>query len=173
MANTFELISAYTASTSVSSISFTSIPSTYTDLVLKLSARQSTAAIANDVTVQFNATASGNSNRYIYGDSASAGSGNAGYTPSLNYISIGVGNNATANTFGNVEVYLPNYASSNYKSFSADSVGESNGTSSVFQLMVAGLWSSTSAINQITITAASSANFLQYSTAYLYGVKNA
>lgn len=171
MPNTYTLISSYVATGSVSSITFSSIPSIYTDLCLKLSARQSNAAIANDVTIQFNATASGNSNKYLYGDSANPGTGTNGYTPSLNYISIGVGNNATANTFGNVEVYLPNYSNSNYKSFSVDSVGESNNSTSVFQLMVAGLWSSTSAINQITMAAASSANFLQYSTAYLYGIK--
>ena len=173
MANTYTLIASNTVgSGGVSTFSFSSIPSTYTDLKFVMSARQATAAVAADVTVQFNATASGNSNIYMYSQGGSVGSAANGYTPSLNYIAIGVGNNATANTFGNVEMYIPNYASSNYKSFSADGVGESNQTTGVFTLTVAGLWSSTSAINQITVAPATAVNFLQYTTFYLYGIKN-
>jgi len=156
---------------SAASVTFNNIPqSGYTDLKFVMSARQSTAAVAADVLVTFNGSTSSNSNRYLYGDSASAGSGSNGYTPSSNYIAIGVGNNATANTFGSVEMYIPNYLSSNNKSFSVDSVGESNATSSVFQFMLAGLWSSSAAINQITVTPASSQSFLQYSTFSLYGL---
>lgn len=173
MPNTYTLIASSTVGAGgVSTFSFNSIPSTYTDLKFVMSARQATAAIAADVTVVFNGASSNNSNKYLLGDSVNASAGTNGYTPSLNYISIGVGNNATANTFSNVEMYIPNYASSNNKSFNVDSVGESNSSTSVFQLMVAGLWSSTSAINQITVAPATAVNFLQYTTFYLYGIKN-
>jgi hypothetical protein len=171
MANTYTLINSSTVgSGGVSTFSFSSIPSTYTDLKFVMSARQSTASIAADVTVVFNGASANNSNKYLYGDGTSANSGTNGYTPSLNYISIGVGNNATANTFSNVEMYVPNYAGSNNKSFSVDSVGESNQSTSVFQIMIAGLWSSSSAINQITVAPATAVNFLQYTTFYLYGI---
>lgn len=156
---------------SASTVTFANIPqSGYTDLKLVMSARQSTASIAGDVTIQFNNSSSSNSNKYVYGDGANTGTGTNGYTPSLNYASIGVGNTATANTHSNVEVYIPNYTSSDYKSFNAHSVGESNSSSSVFQLLVAGLWSSASAINQITLAPVSSQSFLQYSTFSLYGL---
>ena len=170
MAN-YVLLETISLSSNTASVTFDNIPqSGYTDLKFVMSARQSTAAVAADVLVTFNGSTANHSNRYLLGDSASASSGFNGYTPSSNYIAIGVGNNATANTFGNVEMYIPNYLSSNNKSFSVDSVSESNGTSSVFQLMLAGLWSSSAAINQITVTPASSQSFLQYSTFSLYGL---
>jgi hypothetical protein len=78
---------------------------------------------------------------------------------------------ATASTFNNADLYIPNYAGSNNKSFSIDSVSENNGTAAVASLF-AGLWSQTAAITSITLTSRNG-NFDQYSTAYLYGVNNA
>ena len=78
----------------------------------------------------------------------------------------------TASTFANGEIYIPNYAGSTYKSLSADSVTETNATGAV-RAFHATLWSNTAAINQITLTPDAGGNFVQYSTAYLYGVKNA
>jgi hypothetical protein len=76
----------------------------------------------------------------------------------------------TASTFANNEVTIPNYTSSNFKSYSVDSVTENNATQA-YAIFVAGLWSNTAAITSITL-GLSSANFVQYSTAYLYGIKN-
>ncbi len=78
----------------------------------------------------------------------------------------------TANTFSNVELYIPNYTSNNYKSISQDQVRENNSTTNTNSLMAL-LWSDTSAINQITLIPFSSGTFDQYSTAYLYGISNA
>ena len=81
------------------------------------------------------------------------------------------GSAVTANTFTNTEFYIPNYAGSNYKSISSDYTSENNSSTSNALGLLAGLWSSTSAINQITISS-STGNFVQYCTAYLYGIKN-
>jgi len=83
-----------------------------------------------------------------------------------------VPSSSTASTFCNNLVYVPNYASSNYKSVSIDSVTENNATSA-FASLWAGLWSNTAAINQITLVPNGVNNFAEFSTAYLYGVKNA
>jgi hypothetical protein len=167
MANTFELISSYAATGSVSSISFTSIPSTYTDLVLKVSAR--TTHLSDDaVVIKFNGSSSTYSMRRLDGNGSSASSDN-------NTTNIrGVTNDAgkTASTFGSWEIYIPNYAGSTNKSASLDAVSENNATAASAQL-VAGLWSTTSAITQIDLTSFNAANFVIYTTAYLYGVKNA
>jgi hypothetical protein len=167
MPNTFELISSYAATGSVSSISFTSIPSTYTDLVLKVSAR--TTNLSDDaVVIKFNGSSSTYSMLRLDGNGSSASSDN-------NTTNIrGVTNDAgkTASTFGSWEIYIPNYAGSTNKSASLDAVSENNATAASAQL-VAGLWSTTSAITQIDLTSFNSASFVQYSTAYLYGVKNA
>ena len=78
---------------------------------------------------------------------------------------------ATANTFGSCEVYVPNYASSNNKSASGNSVAEDNGTTYNGVEMEAMLWSNSAAITQITVVP-EAGNFAQYSTATLYGIKN-
>jgi hypothetical protein len=171
MANTFELIASSTVgSGGAASIDFSSIPATFTDLVLKLSARCNNASVLTIVNMTYNGSTTGYSSRYLEGNGSSAASG-LGST-SANSLVGAVGNNATASTFGNVEVYIPNYAGSTNKSASSDQVLETNATTTFMELY-AYLWSDTAAINQITLTPASSATFLQHSTAYLYGVKNA
>lgn len=147
-------------------ISFSSIPSTYTDLILKLSTRDASASIQGDCVITFNGVGSGYSQRVVYG----SGTGTASITEtSLKYRTVGA--TATASTFDNTEIYIPNYAGSTNKSVSIDNVTENN-ASAAFDALVAGLWSNTAAITSITITPGT-ANFQQYSTAYLYGVSNA
>lgn len=166
MPNTFTLIASYTATGSVSSIDFTSIPGTYTDLVLKLSTRQSRSEVASNIGIQFNSSSSNLSSRYLIGTGSAATSTAFGST-------ILFGNStaatATASTFANSEVYIPNYAGSTNKSVSADSVTENN-ASNANAILSAGLWSDTAAITSISIVSLSSDNFVQYSTAYLYGI---
>jgi hypothetical protein len=168
MPNTFTLISSYTATGSVANISFTSIPSTYTDLVLKTSLR-STATDGSDpydLVFTLNATSTITS-RVLRGDGAVAASNSitdrilrGGPVPS----------NWTSSTFSNGEIYIPNYAGSTNKSWSSDAVQENNATNTGMS-MVAGLTSITAAITSITI-AGLAGNFAQYSTAYLYGIVN-
>ena len=168
MANTFELIASYTATGSVASIDFTSIPSTYTDLCLKYSTRSTSAG--DDYLgqlIKFNTATTSFTYRHLYGTGSAAGSGNG----STNLGSYTQGGLTTANTFTNGEIYIPNYAGSNNKSFSSDSTVENNATLG-FADLLAGLWSNTSAINAISIYP-QSGSFATYSTAYLYGVKNA
>ena len=167
MANTYTLIASSTVGAGgASSIDFTSIPSTYTDLVLKLSCRNT--GTQPWMNLKFNGSATSWTMRYIQGNGASAASGN----DTANTYSVMESNSGdTANTFANAEIYIPNYAGSNYKSVSIDHVTENNGTTAYANL-TAMLWSNTSAINQITITPNAN-NIAQYSTAYLYGVKNA
>lgn len=165
MANTFELISSVTVGAGgAATISFTSIPSTYTDIVIKMSARSSAGGVTGYVTGAFNGSTSSFSIRGLYGNGSGAGS----FTTPSNFIGEVVANGATANTFSNLEIYIPNYAGSNYKSYSVDSVGEDNGATAQATL-TAGLWSSNAAITQVAFTP-NSGSFQQYSTAYLYGV---
>ena len=165
MANTFKLISSYTATGSVASISLTSIPATFTDLVLLISARYDVSGF-NGYYVAFNGSTANFTGRYLLGNGASASTASlARYLGTIN------GTDSTANTFNNAELYIPNYTSSAYKSYSVDNVAETNATTAYVNL-VAGLWSDTSTINSIAITP-TSGNFVEHSSAYLYGVKNA
>jgi hypothetical protein len=171
MPNTFELIASNTVgSGGVSTVTFSSIPSTYTDIAILASVRTALADPTGSVTFTANGSTSGYTNRILFGDGASAGSF-ANNTTSKGYVGIVTGNTATANTFGSVLLYCPNYAGSTNKSFSADVVGENNATTA-YAAINAILWSNTAAITSITLDGNGS-NFLQYSSFYLYGVKNA
>lgn len=150
------------------SIDFSTIPSTYTDLVLVLSARYSASQVTGYCTAAFNGSTSNFSIRGLYG----SGSGTPGsFTTPSNFVGEIVGDTATANTFSNLTMYVPNYAGGANKSFSVDSVGENNGTTAQ-ATFTAGLWSQTAAITSISLSP-NSGTFKQYTTAYLYGVSNA
>ena len=170
MANTFELIASSTVGAGgASSIDFTSIPSTYTDLCLVLSLRSTNASGNNTVgyNVRFNGVTTNRTYRRLYDDTGTVGSDSSTGMP----VGTMNGTTGTASTFSSASIYVPNYAGSSNKSVSIDSVSEANATA-VSLYLVAGLWSSTAAINQITVVP-DSANFAEFSTAYLYGVKNA
>jgi hypothetical protein len=148
-----------------SSVTFSGIPQTgYTDLVVKVSARDGASSVIDGVVVRFNNdTTSGN-----YTARRLIGSGSAASSDTNNVGAFAVGNTATANTFSNCEIYIPNYTSSTAKSVSIDNVAETNATTQYMGLS-AFLYSGTAAITSIQISGESS-SFLQYSTFYLYGV---
>jgi hypothetical protein len=150
-----------------SSVTFSGIPQTgYTDLVVKFAARGDAGAISRSIALTFNGSATSYSSRYLQGDGSAASSGTGGSTNI--YAGECTASTATASTFANQELYIPNYASSNYKSVSVDSVAETNATTQYMGLQ-AGLWSNTAAITSIGL-APGTGNFAQYSTFYLYGV---
>lgn len=145
------------------SIEFGSIAQTYTDLKVVLSLRASDSA--SQILLSLNSSTSNFSARYLIGDGSTVLSG-----PLARYVGALTPSSFTATTFGNAELYIPNYAGSTYKSYSADAVVENNATTG-YQTLVAGLWSDTSAITSLTLTG-NSGNFVQYSSASLYGIKN-
>ncbi len=169
MANTFELIASSTVgSGGAAEIEFTSIPSTYTDLALYVSLRDNGANIYSLAFVKFNNSTSNLSSRGLEGNGAAVSS----YVNSTTiYINSANGASSTSNSFSNSLIYIPNYAGSTNKSVSVDGVMENNATTAYASLQ-AGLWSNSAAINQVTLYS-TTGNWVQYSTAYLYGVKNA
>jgi hypothetical protein len=169
MATTYEAIATVTVgSGGASSISFSSIPATYTDLLVKISARSDYAATISRARLQLNSSTTGYTTKLVYGDGS--GTSSASSTDYITYF-YSTGANATSSVFSNTEIYLPNYAGSNNKSSSSDSVTENNATSA-FASLAAGLLTNTAAISSLTITDGNSGNFVQYSTATLYGIKN-
>ena len=149
-----------------SAITFSNIPQNYTDLILLYSARAAEPTGSfYEISVTLNGLTSGFTAKQIYGDGATAASS----SPTTRQVGL-IGNvTTTSNTFNNNQIYFPNYTSSTNKSYSVDSVTENNATTSYVN-MVAGLWSNTTAINSIKI-AVTSNNFVQYSTATLYGIR--
>ena len=170
MANTLELISSSIVASANNSITFSSIPSTYTDLVIKFSGRSSTTL--DIIGLNFNGSTSGYTFRVLRGSGAAAASfDQTSFAPSGGFALSGYISNDTS-TFCNHEIYIPNYAGSNYKSCSVDAVQEANATTA-YSTLVANLWSNTAAITSVKIYCTLGANIEVNSTAYLYGVKNA
>jgi hypothetical protein len=157
-----------------SSIAFSSIPATYTDLLVKVSTRtdgDQPGTTYCQLRMTYNGTSSGYSYRLLYGiPSVGAGSLNGSSLSEITWAGGVADVTATASTFSNSEIYIPNYAGSSNKSASHDSVTESN-TTLALATLTASLWSNTAAITSITFTA-EIGNFVQYSTATLYGIKN-
>jgi hypothetical protein len=151
------------------SIELLSIPSTYTDLLVKLTGRTTVAGITS-IRMKLNTdTGSNYSYRQLQGSGSAASSGSgSGASASANEIGVINGSDSTSNTFSSTDLYLPNYTSGVAKSWSVDSAEEENATAA-FMRMTAGRWTGTAAISAITFTLPSG-NFAQYSTATLYGI---
>jgi hypothetical protein len=152
-----------------SSISFTSIPSTYTHLQVRGIARTNRATNFDYFKITANSETSGYSNHDLYGDGASAGVYGAGnqlrFEPSLI-----PGANQTASAFNGFVMDILDYANTNkYKTFRFFGGTDTNGAGRV------GLHSSyfayTSAISSITINPGEGSAFSQYSHFALYGIK--
>jgi hypothetical protein len=161
----FPLATTTVGAGGVASVTFSSIPQVYTDLKVVVSARSASTSGTN-VAITFNGSSSSLNMILLYG----SGSAAASLTDSTKIAWEQDISTYTANTFGNAEAYIPNYTGSNYKSVGFDAVSENNATLAYAELG-AGLWSNTSPITSITLTS-SSANFVQYSTFTLFGVRN-
>jgi len=162
---TMKLIESKTLGTAAASIEFTSIPQTFTDIIAKISVRQSSNFGNPYAPISFalNSSASNKTSRYLIGEGTGTSSPNYTefylWTPS---------NSTTDNTFSNNELYIPNYTGSTNKSISIDSVTENNATG-VLNAIGAGLWSNTAAITTLTFNSIAG-NFEAGSTVSLYGI---
>ena len=167
MPNNYVLLERTELNADSASVTFANIPQTgYTDLKIVYSARTTTAARDDFFKVQLNGSSSNFSAKVLYG----SGSGAASFSDTSGYVGAIDAANATANTFNNGEFYLPNYRSTNAKSFSVDTVQEDN-QAQAFITMTAGLWNpgTQAAITSITFVP-NSGSFVANSTFSLYGI---
>jgi hypothetical protein len=171
MPNTFTKITSVTVGVGgAASVTLSSIPSTYTDLYLAISARSSYVGYEAAISVLPNADGAAVSSwRRILGNGSSASS-DSGSSVTFPPTSITTGTLATSNTFSSAYIYIPNYAGSTNKSISVDSVNEGNYTSNVSDQLYSQIWAKTDAITSLYCSVTT--GFTQYSTFTLYGIKN-
>jgi len=171
MANTFIKLSTVTVNISgTSSIAFTNIPQTFTDLCINLSLRSNSTVDTDDITTfKINGVTTNQSGKLLYGTGTLAGSS----TTSSGELRMDAPTSvSTASVFGSANIYIPNYTSSNYKALTMDAVNENNTTNAYFQIIHAGLWSSTAAITSLEFLPTGGTLWVGYSTATLYGIKS-
>ena len=172
MATTYTLISSVTVgATAVASVEFTSIPATYTDLVVFLSSRSDTLRSSDGAyaMISFNGNTSNLSSKYFYNYNGPLYTGTGG----TNILGWNNPSDYTANIFSNSSWYIPNYASTTInKVINIDTLTENNSTS-YLSGFTTGLFSNNSAITSVKISNEAAAKFVQHTTAYLYGISNA
>ena len=160
---TYTLIASNTLTTSTATVTFSSIPSTYTDLVLVYSAKS--ASTTRDMTLSFNSDSNTNYSNTIL-------TGYTGVVTSVrnsNQSFIYLDNNGVTDStiFNAVIVHIPDYSNSTtYKTILCRANNTVYGVD-----ITAGLWRSTAAISAINLTLGGGINLASGSTFKLYGIE--
>ena len=157
-----------------SSISFTSIPSTYKHLQVRWIARTNRANALDAIDLQFNSdTSQGNYVRHELDGNGASASSSAGYPQSGNYpywITYVAGNNATSGVFGAGVIDILDYANTNkYKT--SRSLGGYDNNGSGYVNLFSHLYMVTTAISSLQLTSSLASGFQEYSKFALYGIK--
>jgi hypothetical protein len=158
-----KLIETKTLGTAAASIEFTSIPQTFTDLLVICSLRASNAVFARNITFFVNGVEQSGA-RVLRATGSLTRS-----DTTVPLINGAVGSSATANTFSSNQIYFPEYSgTSRKKTYSVDTVTENNAIEA-HQVIAAGLYDSTNAITSLTFTNTGN-TILADSTISLYGI---
>lgn len=165
MAKTYEPIATTTLGSATSTINFSSIPSTYTDLRVVLvwqgsAANSSRYYFNNDTTTLYSET-------QIVGDGASASSSS---TTNQSYLYLSGAGGAPTTYPGLTTLDIFSYSGSTYKTTLLTTSDDRNGSGYVIRKV--GLYRSTSAINRLDFTI-NGANFNAGTTATIYGILRA
>ena len=169
MAITYQLIASNTLGSSAASVTFSSIPNTYTDLVLRASIRTDGAG-TNYIFSRFNSDTGANYSYTHLGGSGAGASSFRSSSAAFNYYYNASTAADTSNTFSSLEIYIPSYLASQNKPVSGFQTSENNGATAYIGAD-ANLWSSSSAITSILLSPSSSNNFVSGSSFFLYGIK--
>lgn len=177
MAYTHQLIAQQTASSATASLTFSSIPQTYTDLLLFGSTRTTTVNGGRDTCViTLNGNTTANNYGYVYnigyeGGTATGNGGNNYPNARMGYMTASCAD-AQSTYFGVARVYFPSYTQTGYRRtirMDAGIVADSTGQ---FMLSrAAGRFVPTDAITSITVYP-NSDNWDTGTTWTLYGIKN-
>ncbi len=164
---TYEPIATTTLGSAASTITFSSIPATYTDLRLIITV---TGTAADAVAITFNSdTGSNYSYTRLLGSGSAASSFRGTSTSNLPFIAQFNQLDTTIPTLGITDIF--SYAGSTHKTVLHDNSNDRNGSGDVIRYV--GLWRSTSAITSITLTDTGAGQMKIGTTATLYGIKNA
>jgi hypothetical protein len=165
MPSSRRLISSQVLGTTASSVTFSSIPSGYTDLVLLSSLRWNGSGYGS-VDLRLNGSTTNDSSTELVAYDVTNAASSRYTTYSFGGMSSGTD---TSNTFSSNELYIPNYTGSTNKPTSLSAVAENNSSSfGTYITATANLWSNTSAVTSITLV--SGTTFVAGSSFYLYGL---
>jgi hypothetical protein len=150
------------------SVTFSSIPATYSHLQIRIMGRTNRAAQMDSVKLTFNSDTGANYSEHgLYGNGASIASySSASATGSSTYRIAGA--TAASGIQGAIIIDILDYANTNkYKTLRSAGGCDLNGGGDIY--FNSGLWMNTSAINNIVLTPIGTLQ--QYSSFALYGIK--
>jgi hypothetical protein len=171
-ATSYESIATVTVGAGgASSITFSSIPSTYTHLQIRGIARSARTESGSYIKIQFNSdTANNYANHGLFGGGASAGAYAVTTTDHAAEAYITAAND-TASAFGASIWDVLDYTNTNKnKTVRALTGADVNGTNGQLRF-ASGVWLSTNAITSLSLTDGNGSTFVQYSSFALYGIK--
>jgi hypothetical protein len=171
--NDYESIATVTVgSGGASTISFTSIPSTYQHLQIRGIARTTASQDRESLKLTFNSDTGSNYARHSLWGSGSAASAFGEASTAFILLTDFAAATATASIFGSAVTDVLDYKNTN-KYTTVRSLGgvDLNAAVTVFDGLNSGLWMNTAAVSSITLTPFSGSNFVQYSSFALYGIK--
>ena len=166
VAGDYESISTVTVGAGgSSSISFSSIPSTYQHLQIRVLARSTRGSTDDDLKMTLNGATTNYYRHEVYG----TGSAVSAYASSGTAIEVGhlTGSTSAANYFAATVIDILDYANTNKNKTSRSLTGAMDLDRVKF---MSGGWFNTSAITSISLTAGGG-NLAQYSSFALYGIK--
>jgi hypothetical protein len=175
MPATYEPIATTTLGSTNDTVTFSSIASTYTDLFLVVSARDSSTSFNNaQMGLRFNSDSGSNYSNTNVGGTGSSASSSRG--TSQTFMIMGRVTNQTsgysANDFGIVNISIMNYANSTTNKTAVSRSNYIFGTDTQVEARV-GLWRNTAAITSVSVYTNSGFGFVSGSTFTLYGIKAA
>jgi hypothetical protein len=167
MPTTFTLIaSTEIGSGGVSSVTFSSIPTTYNDLMLFGNARQTTSG-RNVGYIRMNGTGT---YRYLFAEGYATNQLYTSFANTGTELYVGVNaSDLTANYFSNFQMYICNYKSTAIKPTSFYTAENNNSASTFYIQTATGQFPSGSDMNSLTIFPGAG-SISQYSNFHLYGI---
>jgi hypothetical protein len=167
--NSYESISTVTVGAGgVSSITFSSIPSTYQHLQIRYIARGSFAGASQEFYLRYNgSSANYNGGHYLYGEGTGVSVGKYAYS-TVAVLEQLVAATSTASVFNGGVIDVLDYTNTNkYKTHRSLGGYDANGSGYIY--VNSSLWMDTAAVSSITMLP-STGNFAQYSSFALYGI---
>jgi hypothetical protein len=153
------------------SVTFSSIPQTFTHLQIRCIARY-TGTAYNNLLGQFNGDTTFTNYRwhYLTGDGSSAAAGSVQSSGAPLSMGLVAGTAQTTGVFAAQFIDILDYTNTNkYTTIRVLNGMDNNGSGEI--RLVSGLWMNTNAITSITLTAQGGNNFAQYSSFALYGIR--
>lgn len=166
----YELVEHKKLDANAASITFSNIPQDGTDLLVLVSARLTYGAAVASMGLVINSPAADTSYRWLRGNGSVSLSSSDSNRNDF-YYGEAPANNATSNTFGIFQIYIPNYKSSQQKNLSAEGVSEENGTTA-YQYLSTGVCTKTAAVTSLTVRGflGTSGDLVAGSSATLYKI---